>query len=375
MRIGIDAYPLVGQFTGIGRYIYNIIKNLEKIDKRNEYILYSHRNIQLPFPSNSRWRVSIIKGFLNRSGTFWMQTQARRKLKEDKIDLFWATAAILPLNLPSSIKIVLTVHDLTWLYYPKTLKWDNRIIFPLFFKRSLVKADRIIAVSASTAKGIKEFIPELNNKVSVVYEGVGEEFRPFDKMEAKKYVSLKFGTSLRYILTVATIEPRKNLDNLLRAYARIIKDNPNFDYQLLIAGAKGWKNLNIYKTYKELELSEKQVKFLGYVSDTDMAKLYSGAEVFILPSLYEGFGLPPLEAMASGTPVIASDIPVFREILDDAALLICPYNPEDIASGIHSVLTNKGLAEELRNKGLERVKLFSWEKTARKTLQIFEELK
>lgn len=376
MRIGINAYPLTAPFAGIGTYIYRILKYLEKIDNDNEYFLYCHKNMKLPFPFNSHWHIRIIKGFLNISSVFWMQTQAKKELIKDKIDLFWSTNAILPLRLPNIIKTVLTVYDLTWVYYPGMIKWDNKIIFPLFFKKSVGRADRIIAISETTAKGVKNFINGIDKKVSIVYPGgAGEQFEPSDKIQAKNYISSKFNTSLKYILAVTTIEPRKNLDNLLRSYAILIRDNPNFDYQLLIAGGKGWQNSTIYNTYKELKLRENQVKFLGYISSDDLNKIYSGAEVLVFPSFYEGFGLPPLEAMACGTPVVASDIPVFKEILNGAALLTDPHNPEEIADGIYRVLSDKTLAEELSQKGFERIKLFSWEKTAREILKVFEQLR
>ena len=373
MRIGIDTYPLIGQYAGIGIYLYNIIKYLEKIDKENEYFLYAPNAIK-SFEYNPKWRIRITKGFFNKSGTFWKQTRARKDLLKDKIDLFWAPNAILPANLPNSIKTVLTVHDLTYVLYPKTLKWDNKIIFPLFFRKSLKKAGEIIAVSESTANEIRKFIPEINNKISIIYEGISGRFKLIDKYEAKKYISKEFNISQKYILTVLTLEPRKNLNNLLKAFLILIRDNPRLDYQLLIAGGSGWRNSNIYKTYQELNLNSKQVKFLGYVHSDDLIELYSGAEIFVFSSLYEGFGLPPLEAMACGTPVVASDIPVFREILGDAALLVDPFAPEKIANAIYRVLTDNALAKNLMQKGIERIKLFSWETTAKETLGIFEKI-
>jgi len=374
MRIAIDAYSLAGQTTGIGVYVYNIVKQLERIDEENEYFLYTPSDIQLPLSFNRRWHICITKGLFNKSGTFWKQTQAKKEILRNKIEIFWAPNAILPLGVSTSIKTVLTVNDLTCIYYPHTLNWDNRIIFPLFFKKSLKKADRIIAISETTAKGINKLVGGIDKKLDIVYYGRSrEQFRPSDRMQARDYISLKFKTSSRYILAVVTIEPRKNLENLLKAYAELLKHNKGFDYQLLIVGGKGWKNSHIYRTYKELKFTEDKVKFVGYVpyDSQDMAKLYSGAAVFVFPSLYEGFGLPSLEAMACGTGVVASDIPVFREILSDAAFFVNPNDPESISTGIYKMLTDTDLSGNLMQKGFARVKLFSWGKAAQETLRVF----
>jgi glycosyltransferase involved in cell wall biosynthesis len=160
---------------------------------------------------------------------------------------------------------------------------------------------------------------------------------------------------------------------LLRAYARLIKDCPGLSYQLVIVGGKGWKNSDVYKEYRLLRLKDAQVKFLGYVSSKgkDMINLYSNTGVFVFPSFYEGFGLPPLEAMACGVPVVVSDIPVFREILGEAALFSDPHKPEEIANAIYRILTDTRLAESLRHKGRERAGLFSWERAAQDTLGVF----
>ncbi len=375
MRIGIDAYPLSRQLTGIGIYLYNMIKNLEMIDKENEYFLYSRPGIRLPFEYNPRWHIRPMRELINKSSTLWMQFNAKRYLLEDNIDIFWGTESILPLNLPSKIKKILTVHDLTWYKFPLMVNWDNRIIFPLLFKKSLKFADMIIADSNCTATSIKELMPDLRKKISIIYGGVcwpGEVFNKFKKTDID-YIFAKFKIYSKYILTVGTIEPRKNIVNLLKAFSFLLENSKKLDYQLLIVGGKGWQNSEIYKTYRLLNFKDNQVRFLGYVPDEELYKLYSAAEVFVFPSLYEGFGLPPLEAMACATPVVASDIPIFKEILGDAAILVNPYNPKEIADGIRQVLNDVSLAEELRKKGLERIKLFSWEKSSRALAGLFQD--
>ncbi len=376
MRIGIDIYSLSGKFAGIGVYLYNILNELQRIDGKNEYFLYSY-GAKVPFQiTNPRWHLRIIKGVLNRSRTLWMQVGARKEFTRDGIDIFWSPEPILPLNLAGTFKTVITLYDLVAVYFRETMKWDNKIIFPLFFRKSLEKAGKIIVVSVTTMDDLLRIIPSLQKKLRLIYcGGAGEQFRPFDRAEARKYVSLRFDVSARYVLDVATLEPRKNLTNLLRAFKILIDSNAVPGCQLLIAGGKGWNNSGIYRTYKELNLMEEKVKFIGYLPNRgDLVRLYAAAEAFVFPSLYEGFGLPPLEAMACGTPVVASDIPIFREILSDAALLVNPHTPESIAEGIQRILTDKALSDNLKQKGLERVKMFSWEKAARQTLDVFMQL-
>ncbi|MEW6618353.1 MAG: glycosyltransferase family 1 protein [bacterium] len=373
MKIGISAYPLARKFTGTSVYLYNIIKQLHKIDDENQYFLYAPNSLQIPFEEvPSSWHLRIKKGRLNTMATCWMQFNANNDLRKDAIDIFWATESILPINLPSRVKTILTVYDLTYYYYPSTLKWDNRIIFPLFFKTSLLKAHQIITISESVALEIKDKFPKLRNKIKYAYPGICQkEFRPLPKTQTKQYIADKFHTSTDYLLTVSTIEPRKNIENLLKAYALFRRNYPQLNYPLLIAGGKGWQNSSIYRIYKKLKFSPAEVKFLNYVPQEDLVKLYNGAELFIFPSLYEGFGFPPLEAMACGCPVLVSNIPIFKEILNDAAIFVEPLNIQEISEGIYRGLTDINLKENLIQKGLERVQLFSWEKTAKTLLELF----
>lgn len=373
MKIGINAYPLSREFSGTSVYLFNLIKYLEIYGRKNEYFIYSRPGIKLPFKQNPNWHIVTVDGFLNRSSTFWMMTSAKRQILKDRLDIFWATENILPLDLPKEVKKILTVYDLVWYYYPKVLNIDNFFILPLFADRSIRNADYIFTISNHIAEDIKAIFNIGFKNISVIYLGINSEFQPLNKNDSADFIANKYGVSNKYILFVSNIEPKKNVANLLKAFYTL-KNKYNVQQQLLLAGGKRWNDFSIYRTYKELKFSNSQVKFLGYVDFKDLPKLYSGAEVFILPSIYEGFGLPSLESMACGTPTIVSDIPVFREILGDAALFTSPYNPEGIANGIYRVLTDKTLAEELIQKGLERVKLFSWEESAKRILELFEEM-
>jgi glycosyltransferase involved in cell wall biosynthesis len=206
-------------------------------------------------------------------------------MEKDKIDILWGTRHMLPPYVPKRIRKVLTVHDLVWHYFPETMDRYNLLVMKLFADRSIRAADHIIAVSEATARGIVEAVGVPREKISVIYHGAGA-YVPLDRKSSAEYISSKYNTRQDYILTVGTVEPRKNLKTLLAVFSQFRKEGVP---QLLIAGASGWKTSSIYGEYQRLGLSEKEVKFLGYVPDEDMNRLYSGARLFLFPSVYEGF--------------------------------------------------------------------------------------
>ena len=369
MRIGIDAHPLSDQRRGIGNYVYNITKHLGMMDGENEYFLYSECDFELPF-ENHRWhkriqpvpifhRVDIIR--------WWFLQDARKRTIKDGIDIFWSTRALLPPYLP--MKQVLTVYDLIWHYFPTTMSRGDFLICKLLAKKSIKRADHICSISEATAMSLEKVLHVKKSKISIVYPGSTEYHQSYCKDESAKYIADKFKTSENYILTVGTVQPRKNIEGLLKAF-RVLLDDFNIDSQLLIAGGKGWQDSKIFETYKKLRFTERQVKFLGYVPDEDMPRLYSGAELFVFPSFYEGFGLPPLEAMAFGCPIITSNTSSLPEVVGDAGIMVGPSDTRGLAKAIMEVLSNKKIKNDLEQKSLERAKFFSWEKAAREMLFI-----
>ena len=371
MRIGIDAYPLARDGAGISNYVFNIVKYLERIDTENEYYLYSCPGIRLPYVSNPRWHLRIKKGLINKSATLWMQTFAAYDFKKDKIDIFWASEQIAPVNLPKRIKLVLTVHDLTWFYYPQTMKGYSLVFHRLFFEKSIEKADMILAVSKTTADNLKRNFDSVNfEKIKVIYEGLDDDFKPLVHQKAFINICKKFNIFKKYILCVGTVEPRKNIETLIKAYS-LLGDNIKKEYQVLIVGKIGWCNSRLFKLYKQSRLDENHVKFLGYVLKEDLLNLYCGASLFVFPSLYEGFGLPLLEAMACGVPIVCSDIEVFREIADKGALFVNSREAKLLSLAIHKTLNDQEIRHELVEKGLSRSKVFSWHKVAQDFLDIF----
>jgi glycosyltransferase involved in cell wall biosynthesis len=378
MRIGIDAYPLSrDKLTGLGSYMTNLLQQLQALDKDNEYFLYAPREISLPF-ENERWQICQIKGPrpIREISTLWLLGGAKKMLAKDRIDIFVGTQNFIPPVLPAPIKKVLVIHDLCLFVCPQNVPLSLYIPHKMIFNKSLLAADRIVAISESTRSDIKKYFPQIKEDTlkTVYYGGPDPAFSPSDKKEAIRYLSQKFNISDRFILTVTSLEWRKNVTGLLAAFD-LCRKKYGIPHKLLIAGGeRRAKAKDIDRLYKKLGL-ENSVHFLGHLSIKELNYLYNTAEALVFPSFYEGFGLPPLEAMACATPVVASDIAVLREILLDAALFADPYDPIDIAEKIYRLLTEEKLRIELIRRGKERLKSFSWENTARQMIKIFDSLK
>lgn len=361
MRIGIDATPLFLRKGGIGYYTLNLLEALTGLDPQNEYLLFktTPRPPESPIPFLTRPNVRIIHTPKSR--------QKWRSYKEG-LDLYHGTN--FRLRGRGRKGNVVTIHDLAFKHYPYFLKKQFGQFFSfLKTRRDVLLADRIIAVSQHTAKDVLTFFKINPQKVKVVYHGVDAHFRPDIPeemiLEAKKKYHI---TTPRYILWVGTLEPRKNLATLIKAYGQMKTLHEN--YSLVLGGGLGWKYEDILPLVQALE---KRVIITGYLPREDMAPLYAGADLFIYPSLYEGFGMPLLEAMASGVPIIASKTSSIPEVIGDAGILIDPINIPEIKEAIERVLLDTSLRDSLKEKGIQRAKRFTWEKAALETLKIYQE--
>lgn len=255
-------------------------------------------------------------------------------------------------------KTIITVHDLAFVRHPEYIEPKNLKFLMAELPLSLEKAARIIAVSQFTKNELIDVFKVPPEKISVIYEGVDPKFKKTKK-------SLKILPE-KYVLCLGNLEPRKNIEGLVRAFNMLkLKD-----YKLVIAGEKGWLYDGVFKLIEELGLG-KDVVFTGYIGDHDLPAVYSKASVFVFPSFYEGFGLPPLEAMACSVPVVASKV---NEVLGEAALFIDPKKPEDIVQAIDKVINNPGISEELISKGKKQAEKYSWDKTAKETLSLYRKL-
>lgn len=351
--------------------VENLVRNLAEQDNSNHYYLYSNREFQLPSGS-ACLRKRVCSRYRVLPGTLWLETGAKRVICDDGIELFWGTAHALPLGLPCSVRKLLTVHDLVWRRYPQTMTAYNRLVSQLLIERSVREADRIIAVSASISQDLRSSLSIPEDKVRVIYNGVAPSYAPMDREYAATMIAGKYGVSRSYVCTVGTVEPRKNIGVLVEA-ARVLRDLSKDSLQLLIAGGAGWKNSRVHAIVQQHHLN-KEVRFLGYVPDEDLPALYSGAVASVFSSIYEGFGLSLAEAMACGSPIVASDIPVFREIVSGAGILVDAHSPADFAGAIARVSSDAGLRRELSGKGLERARAFRWDAAAREMLNLFGEI-
>lgn len=369
MRIGVDYTAAVRQKAGIGRYARELFKHLGKIDQQNFYILMVPRDAALhPLPSNFRYlRLPFSERLMY---IFWQRLRVPIPVEAftGPLRLFHSPDFVLPpLALTPSI---LTIHDLSFLKLPECFTSNLLRYLSQAVPRSIKKADFILADSGNTRKDLLELMGVPLDKIEILYAGVGENFKPSNGEKART----RYGLPQRFILSLGTLEPRKNFPRLIRAFA-MLKENlkPGNDLKLVIAGRKGWLFEVIFRAVEECGL-EGEVIFPGYVEEEDLPSLYSAAELFVYPSLYEGFGLPPLEAMACGVPVVASEAPPLPEVLGDAALFFSPYNVEAMASAMEKALLDKELRRKLREKGFTQSSIFSWDKSARKLLEIYRRL-
>lgn len=369
MQIGI---PIIGrdmnQRTGTEVYIYQIVGHLLAQNRRNHYILYvdnlskakrlrfDHPNLTYRTPPHLRyWHLRLLAGFIRH-----------------KPDVLFVPGHLVPLHKPCPT--VITIHDIAFLLgFKGHFPTKDLLLNTLFTMHAIRYADRIIAVSEATKRDVMQRFNLDPSKVSVCYHGCDDIFRPEEDAGKIEELKAKFAIRGDYILFVGVLQPRKNLLRLIEAFA-ILKSMRGIPHKLVIAGKKGWLCDGILSAAKGYGIEE-EVIFTGYVDEFDLPVLMSGASVFVLPSLYEGFGLPALEAMACGTPVIVANVSSLPEVVGDAGLLVDPYDLARLADAIYSVLTDASLRARMRQSGLARARLFSWKKAAERTLAILEEVR
>lgn len=361
MKIAIDIRAACHRKAGKGYYTLYIIKELLKIDKKNTYILYSDK------PSEDFPNIKQIRGF----SIFWHLNLLWHLIK-DKPDVFFApTSYIVPALAPKRLNTVITVHDLVAFLFSDTHNRKATAIERLTLASALKKAKYAICVSQNTIKDLHEKFDHAASRTRLVYCAAGDEFKILISRELEN-VKSKYKLPEKFILGVGTIEPRKNFVSLIKAFASVKDDFK--DLHLVIIGTKGWGSEETYYMIEECRIKNRTT-FLGYVEYQDLVKIYNLAKIFIFPSIYEGFGMPPLEAMKSGCPVICSNTSSLPEVVGEAAYMIDPHDEEQIINGIRAILGNQDLAEALKKKGLEQAEKFSWRKSAEQLLKILTSCK
>lgn len=373
MRVAIDARVVSPGRSGVGEYTYQLLRQFPFIDKELEYFIFlkgssvEEKRIKELSSSFNIEKISPCEGgkFLNFIKT---HGEIPVRLLFLKPRLFHSPGPIAPFV--KTCRTVLTIHDLSFLKVHGIFDKFQNTYYKTFVPHIARKVDKIITVSNNAAGDIVELLHIPEEKIRVIYNGVDERFSPERSAEREHDLKKRFGLS-DYILFLGVLEPRKNVSRLIRAYSRLSPELSH--YKLVIAGGHGWLYEDIYSLVKELSL-QNRVIFTGRISDEDLPDLYRGASLFVYPSLMEGFGIPPLEAMACGIPVIASNTSSFPEVLSDAAFLVDPLNEEEITSAMTDILTDKNLCKTLIYKGLKRASLFSWKESARRTLELYREL-
>jgi glycosyltransferase involved in cell wall biosynthesis len=382
MRIGIDARFLTHpQRGGFKTYTENLVAALARIDSKTVYVLYLDRQpgAQDVVPSQPNFINRVVQGSLPVVGLPWREQVALGKqVKADRLDLFHSPCLTAPLILPCPL--VITVHDMIWAFREnftsrgswslkrRLIDWYNYLV-PRYVIR---RASAIITVSHASKNSILETFQMNAEKIVVTHEAAGSAFRLIEDADQLEAVRNKYSLPSKYILALGAADPRKNIKSLIQAY-RSLSDELREKYQLVIVWTHTFLASEISKLVEELGLSA-NVRFLRHVPNEDLVSIYNLASLFVFPSRYEGFGLPLLEAMSCGVPVIAADNSSIPEIVGEAAILFDAQDVNGISAAMCQVLTDESLQARLRRDGLERSAQFSWDKCGRETLTVYKRI-
>lgn len=385
MRIGYLTYGLDRSPTGIGRYAVELLTALAALPEADTRCNGLHPEIVL-LTTEQEDPAGLWQSFehhplpgcrllpvLTTAGHLAVAAAIRRY----RLDIIHDPNGIAPFLGPAAgARRVVTIHDAFPYVYPAKHNhldnWRYRWILPYAARR----ADAVITVSECSRRDLAQALQVAEARIRVTSEGVDPQFAPVPDGPARRALLERYGVTWPYVLYVGGINPRKNISRLFEAYAQVLAAYGAGGHaapRLVIAGKRQWRTEEIEATFRRLDLGE-HVHFTGYVNDADLPGLYSGAELLAFPSLYEGFGLPPLEAMACGTPVVTSDVSSLPEVVGDAALTVNPFDVEALAAALMRVLTDSTLRKDLRERGLRHAARFTWSRTARETLHIYRSL-
>lgn len=370
MKIGFIADRINRPRTGIGNYAYNLIKEFSKMDDIKSQLYLINYEEGIFFKDLKKIILKTPLDVTKKSFYFW-HLYLQIKLKRDNLGLDIIHS---PENATPFVKLrskkVITVHDIIPYLFPETYSIITQLRYKLFFKRTLKTADKIIANSERTKKDLINYFDVPSEKIRVTLLAADEIFKPLSHTEVTE-VKRRYELEFPFILYVGNLEKRKNIETLIKSYYQIKQRGIN--HKIVIVGKKGWKSDNILAEISHLKLQD-DIVFTGYVSDEDLPALYNAASLFVYPSIYEGFGLPPLEAMSCGCPVITSNTSSLPEVVGDGGIMFDPHDIDELANLMYEVLTNNELKDDLIEKGLRRAKMFSWNKCAKETLEVYREV-
>ena len=380
MRIGIDIRCLAeGKRTGVEEYTLALLKAVFERDQTNEYILFFNawRSEEVDFSWVDMYPNVTLRVFHFPNKLFNLSLWYFGFPKLDRLvggtDVFF-----LPnLNFAAvsqDTELVVTAHDVSFELFPEMFSWKQRIWHYLVNFRGLVRrADRVIAVSHSTKGDLMTEYRVPAEKIAVVHSGIEKRFRRLDRNDPELLrVKEKYHLPYRFILFLGTFEPRKNMSSLIHGYEALLRTGNDISkkHDLVLAGTRGWECQDVFVAC-ESSLYRDRIRLPGFIADEDKVALYNLASVFVYPSFYEGFGFPPLEAMACGVPVVTSHSSALSEVVGKASIMIDPYQPEELYLALQSVLENQELSARMQKDGLAQATQFSWEKAAKETINVF----
>jgi len=383
MKIGIDIRCLSeGRRTGVEEYSLNLLEKILKEDSDNKYVLFlnswkkpkleidflkNHKNVELKI---SRFPNKILNFFL------WYFNWPKLDKLIGGVDVFFMpNLNFVALSL--KVKLILTVHDLSFEYYPETFSWKRRLWHIFINPQKIIRrADKVLAVSDSTRNDLIGFYKINQAKVETVYNGVGEVFGRIDRNDPRLLkIKEKYALPFNFILFLGTFEPRKNIGGIVRAYERMRQEGGSQleKYKLVIAGSEGWKSAKLKREIKKSSLA-KDIYQVKFIDEEDKVFVYNLAALFVYPSFFEGFGLPPLEAIKCGVPVIVSDNSSMVETVGEAGILTDAFSADEIALAMKEFLIDKDLKKEFYPAGIRQAQKFTWTKAAKKFLEIVKKI-
>ncbi len=366
MRIGINGRFLLARRTGVQRVAYNLIKHIIKLDQGNEYVIFTgedyprdreleHKNVVMVY--------SPIRSGSTIRNHFWEQITLPRLANKHRVDILHNPANIGPLFYKGLS--IINIHDLCFLVNPAWYSFSFQTLYKTIIPQISKNANKVITNSNNSKNDIYRYLKCTPEKVSMIYWSVEDLF-----LKAEKYIEPDFAYN-NYILYVGSVEPRKNIGRLLRSYIHLRRKFPKLKTKLILIGCS---NPVFRDEHFQIRDFVEDILFQGYVSDKQLVNFYHYAKLCIYPSLYEGFGLPPLEAMACGTPVITSNRASLPEVVADAAITINPESVEEMSEAMNRILMDDGLREQLCQKGKERLNAFSWQKASESTIRIYRQV-
>ncbi len=370
VRLGYLTYGLDRSPTGIGRHAVDLLQALKAQPNSPQIVLLTTER-EDNFGLWQQFENYPLRGCYRLPGLLTLGNWSlNHAIKKYKLDLLHDPNGIAPFLFPTRAKRIVTIHDTIGYVYPQLHNrldnWRYRLQLPFCARQ----AQAVMTISKFSRQDLLRFLKLKQNKLHVSANGVESVFKPGRAAQIEPVLK-RYEIAAPYLLYVGGLNARKNLPRLLEAFAQVRPHYPQL--KLVIGGKRQWHHQEIDLALKKYNL-EPAVHFTGYIDDADLPMVYAGAELFVFPSLYEGFGLPPLEAMACGTPVVCSNTSSLPEVVGDAALTVDPYDVKGLAEAIERVLGDPILQEDLRQKGLARAAQFSWERTARETLKVYQQV-